>query len=158
AASSRCVLAGRAGARRRVALLSPSRARGATPAQPGEDGACFRLRRRGRRCGRDAFPPSPRCRAESGVTRRHRSAAAAVRWTEPDVVVVGAGVAGLTAAAEVARAGRRVLVLDARDRPGGRIDTHRLPGWPIPIEGGAEFEHGVIPLIDAFFRGERGWR
>lgn len=86
------------------------------------------------------------------------SRSAAIQRTEPDVVVVGAGVAGLTAAAEVARAGRRVLVLDARERPGGRIDTHHLAGWPIPIEGGAEFEHGVVPTIDAFFRGERGWR
>jgi monoamine oxidase len=76
----------------------------------------------------------------------------------PDVVVVGAGVAGLTAAVELARMGRRVLVLDARDRPGGRIETQRLLGWPIPIEGGAEFEHGTIPSIDAFFRGERGFR
>ena len=37
------------------------------------------------------------------------------------IVVVGAGAAGLMAARELARAGRRVTVLEARDRLGGRI-------------------------------------
>jgi monoamine oxidase len=45
-----------------------------------------------------------------------------------DVVVVGAGLAGLTAAREVVRQGRSVLVLEARDRVGGRVLTHALPG------------------------------
>lgn len=38
-----------------------------------------------------------------------------------DVIVIGAGIAGLTAAAELARAGRRVVVREARDRLGGRV-------------------------------------
>ncbi|HEY7087193.1 MAG TPA: NAD(P)/FAD-dependent oxidoreductase [Tepidisphaeraceae bacterium] len=59
-----------------------------------------------------------------------------------DTIVVGAGVAGLAAAGDLAAAGRSVLVLEARDRAGGRIDTRRDPGWPMPIEGGAEFVHG----------------
>jgi monoamine oxidase len=45
-----------------------------------------------------------------------------------DVVVVGAGLAGLTAAREVAKQGRSVLVLEARDRVGGRVLTHSLTG------------------------------
>jgi len=58
------------------------------------------------------------------------------------VLVVGAGVAGLTAAGLLAAKGRRVLVLEARDRAGGRIDTRREAGWPLSFEGGAEFVHG----------------
>lgn len=58
-----------------------------------------------------------------------------------DVVVIGAGVAGLAAAARLAAAGRSVVVLEARARAGGRVWTERLPGWPRPIEYGAEFVH-----------------
>jgi monoamine oxidase len=59
-----------------------------------------------------------------------------------DVLVVGAGAAGLAAADQLARAGRSVLVVEARDRIGGRCLTHRLPGVPVPVELGAEFIHG----------------
>jgi monoamine oxidase len=53
-----------------------------------------------------------------------------------DVVVVGAGLAGLTAAREVARQGRSVLVLEARDRVGGRVLSHSLPGRAYAELGG----------------------
>ena len=59
-----------------------------------------------------------------------------------DVLVVGAGAAGLAAAAELTRAGRSVLIVEARDRIGGRCYTRRLPGVPAPVELGAEFIHG----------------
>jgi len=61
---------------------------------------------------------------------------------QADVLVIGAGAAGLAAAAELARAGRSVLVIEARDRIGGRCLTRRLPGVPAPVELGAEFIHG----------------
>ena len=55
-----------------------------------------------------------------------------------DVVVIGAGAAGLTAAAELGRAGLSVRILEARERIGGRILTLRDPSITVPIEMGAD--------------------
>jgi monoamine oxidase len=59
-----------------------------------------------------------------------------------DVIIVGAGVAGLAAAEQLDRAGLRILLLEARDRIGGRICTRHDPASTVPIELGAEFVHG----------------
>jgi monoamine oxidase len=59
-----------------------------------------------------------------------------------DVVVVGAGVAGLTAARGLAEAGLSVVLLEAAERVGGRVHTVRLAGSNEPVEAGAEFVHG----------------
>jgi monoamine oxidase len=72
-----------------------------------------------------------------------------------DTIVIGAGVSGLAAAWELHRAGQEVLVLEARDRIGGRIHTVRPEGWPLPIEAGAEFVHGRPPALLALTRGRR---
>jgi monoamine oxidase len=56
-----------------------------------------------------------------------------------DVVVVGAGIAGLAAARELCGAGLRVRVLEARGRTGGRVHTRHDAGHPLPVELGAEF-------------------
>ena len=56
--------------------------------------------------------------------------------------VIGAGAAGLAAADVLVRAGRSVLVMEARERVGGRAWTRRMPGLDIPVELGAEFIHG----------------
>jgi len=56
---------------------------------------------------------------------------------DADVLVVGAGMAGLAAAERLAAAGRRVLVLEARDRIGGRIHTAHDPDLDVPVELGA---------------------
>jgi monoamine oxidase len=63
-----------------------------------------------------------------------------------DVVVVGAGAAGLMAARELARAGKRVVVLEASHRVGGRVLTLFETRAGIPIELGAEFVHGDAPV------------
>jgi protoporphyrinogen oxidase len=66
------------------------------------------------------------------------------------VLVIGAGVAGLTAAADLTRAGVRVSLLEARNRLGGRIHAvHDVAG--LPIELGAEFIHGRSPEIWVLF-------
>ncbi len=58
-----------------------------------------------------------------------------------DTLVVGAGIAGLAAAHALQRAGRRVIVLEARSRVGGRIQTDRTTGAAIDL--GASWIHGV---------------
>jgi monoamine oxidase len=51
-------------------------------------------------------------------------------------VVVGAGLAGLTAARDLARAGCEVVVLEARDRPGGRVEQTEIPDGRVVQLGG----------------------
>ena len=59
-----------------------------------------------------------------------------------DVIIIGAGVAGLTAARLLAEASVRVLILEARGRAGGRVWTI-YAGEGLPVELGAEFMHGL---------------
>ena len=66
-----------------------------------------------------------------------------------DVLIVGAGAAGLMAGRELARAGKRVTILEARDRCGGRIYPLPAALFGYPAEGGAEFVHGDAPLTTA---------
>jgi monoamine oxidase len=78
------------------------------------------------------------------------------------VIVVGAGPAGLTCAYELSRAGHHVTVLEARDRPGGRVWTLRAPlpagllaevgatflpdTHPLPLHYAAAFGLHLVPL------------
>ncbi|HEX8036612.1 MAG TPA: NAD(P)/FAD-dependent oxidoreductase [Ktedonobacterales bacterium] len=62
-----------------------------------------------------------------------------------DVIVIGAGAAGLAAAHTLSLHGRSVAILEARDRIGGRIYTMRPSADGLPIELGAEFVHGRPP-------------
>ena len=65
----------------------------------------------------------------------------------PDVLILGAGVAGLSAAIDLSRAGLRVEIIEARDRIGGRVFTQLDQSLNHPVELGAEFVHGLAPEI-----------
>ena len=82
-----------------------------------------------------------------------RSRVTAGRPLRYDTIVIGAGAAGLAAARELTGAGRRVAVVEARERIGGRIFTLHQPHLPLPIELGAEFIHGEVEetfgIVDA---------
>ena len=67
-------------------------------------------------------------------------------------VIVGAGAAGLMTARELARAGKRVTIVEARERCGGRIYPLPTQEFGYPAEGGAEFVHGAAPVTRAVMR------
>lgn len=75
--------------------------------------------------------------------------------TKTEIVVIGAGAAGLMAARELTRAGKRVVIVEARDRIGGRV-------WSLPendfgylAQAGAEFVHGSAPITKSLIREAR---
>ena len=77
------------------------------------------------RLGRRAYGDAPGPRIEKNM-----------KTHEVDVVVVGAGLAGLAAAQNLTDAGLTVMVLEARDRVGGRLLNHQLAGGGIVEVGG----------------------
>ncbi|MEV8251019.1 FAD-dependent oxidoreductase [Microbacterium sp. NPDC076768] len=58
-----------------------------------------------------------------------------------DTIVIGAGMSGLTSARMLSDAGQRVVVLEGRDRVGGRMHTDRSAGFPVDL--GASWVHGI---------------
>ncbi len=63
-----------------------------------------------------------------------------------DILIIGAGAAGLIAMKELLHAGYHVCLLEAAPVAGGRIATVREEGFATPVETGAEFVHGELPL------------
>ncbi len=53
------------------------------------------------------------------------------------IAIIGAGAAGAEAARQLANSGHNVIVIEARNRVGGRIDTRQSKSWPLPVELGA---------------------
>ncbi|MGH7805108.1 MAG: FAD-dependent oxidoreductase, partial [Candidatus Binatia bacterium] len=98
--------------------------------------------------------PRPRSapRAGNGSRRCHDALRALARAEaigfarQVDSIVIGAGLAGLAAAARLADAGRSVLLLEARDRIGGRVWTRRDDELGAAIELGAEWLEGASGL------------
>jgi monoamine oxidase len=66
---------------------------------------------------------------------------------DTDTLIIGAGAAGLAAAAELTANGRHVLLVEARERAGGRIFTDATTLAPLSIELGAEFIHGESQAV-----------
>ncbi len=63
-----------------------------------------------------------------------------------DILIIGAGAAGLMAAKELSQKGKKVIVLEAKPQAGGRIHTLHNNGFLQPVEAGAEFIHGNLPI------------
>lgn len=70
----------------------------------------------------------------------------------PEIIVVGAGVAGLMIARELSKAGKKVTILEARNRIGGRIMPLDEAEFGYPAQGGAEFIHGKALVTKALMK------
>jgi monoamine oxidase len=64
-----------------------------------------------------------------------------------EIVVIGAGAAGLACARDLLRAGHEVMVVEVKSLIGGRIHSVRAPNAQYPLELGAEFIHGASPVL-----------
>jgi monoamine oxidase len=71
--------------------------------------------------------------------------------TESDVIIVGGGAAGLIAAREISKK-KKVILFEAKNRLGGRIFTSAPIGFSMPVELGAEFIHGDLPITKSLIK------
>jgi monoamine oxidase len=69
-----------------------------------------------------------------------------------DVIIIGAGAAGLAASRELVVGGKKVFILEARNRIGGRIYALTVPTFSIPLEAGVEFIHGEMPVTQSLLK------
>jgi len=78
-----------------------------------------------------------------------RPSRAAVSYGDVDVAIVGAGAAGIAAARRIAAAGRRIVVIEAADRIGGRCVTDTST-FGVPVDRGAHWLH--VPDVNPLTR------
>jgi monoamine oxidase len=71
---------------------------------------------------------------------------------DPQIIIIGAGAAGLMAARELSQKGKKVLILEARQRTGGRIHSLEENNFGYSPETGAEFIHGDLPFTKALIK------
>src|SRR5687767_8975755 len=101
-----------------------------------------------------AYPLLTGCTDESSPAGQVGTGATAAPGSHIDVIVVGAGMAGLGAARTLHDQGYRVVIVEARNRPGGRVWTSRA--WPdTPLDMGASWIQGtednpITELADRF--------
>ncbi|HEU4632690.1 MAG TPA: NAD(P)/FAD-dependent oxidoreductase [Flavisolibacter sp.] len=69
-----------------------------------------------------------------------------------DVLIIGAGASGLMAALELVQTGKKIAIVEARNRVGGRIHTASDNRFSIPLEMGAEFVHGNLELTQLLLK------
>ena len=65
---------------------------------------------------------------------------------ETDILIIGAGASGLAAAYELSLVNKKIIVLEARDRIGGRMYSIQDDRFKGIVEAGAEFIHGKLPV------------
>jgi monoamine oxidase len=112
--------------------------------------------------GAAAALPATTAADAAAATRPKRRKRAPSHSTRADVIVVGGGLAGLTTARQLVAQHQSVIVLEARDRVGGRVWNHDLGGGKVSERGGtfvgptqdailamlAEFKIGTFPTYD----------
>ncbi len=100
--------------------------------------------------------------AAEAKKKKHKAKHHTIPTRTADVVVIGGGFAGLTAARRLAQKHKSVIVLEARDRVGGRVWNHNLGHGVISERGGTfvgptqdrvlalarEFGIGTFPVYD----------
>jgi monoamine oxidase len=80
---------------------------------------------------------------QTSPTPRAVGGADCTRTTGYDTIVIGAGLAGLSAARELSRLNRSVLILEANDRIGGRGFVGLIGDGQVPIDYGGAWLHGI---------------
>src|SRR5947207_8189910 len=97
--------------------------------------------------------PPDRDQLQSATASSSTISALATHLT--NFLIVGAGAAGLMTARVLARAGKGVTIVEARERCGGRICPLPAEEFGYKAEGGAEFVHGAAPVTRSLMREAR---